>query len=529
MGIINSINLLFPKASGDSSTTPLQAATSGRAEHAAMDDGGASLCNSRVSKNAQPYIYTPLRTKSTIRLVKILPEKKAGKVVGTIFHFEEAEAPRYHALSYLWGDATPAGAIYLGDTAADTYLRPLHANLLSFLDSMWEQTRFDIFLWIDSLCLNQEDVQEKSQQVPRMGRIYANAGEALIWLGQDSAGEEMLRTLQNGRYSKEAGSFILRLPYWTRVWIIQEVVIPTFALVVYGRASIDFETLFTQMAFYKWQPGNSFFFFNIGELRKRGGKISLAQLVSNFPSSSSTRDIDKIYGLLGLAEESENGPSVAELIGVNYEKSLYEVMWDTIFECSEAWDQHWDVAYGMRRLLEDRNKSWLNEDITILEDYVQNPRTSDRHALFGEIALRACALATSLKYNEEEFWTNAIDEYGTSERHKPSGNYTELQNAAAIGLGLTRFAELTHSTWLSSLSRRLILCSEWKVKTQRSPGLYVEQLTTPVPTSISQAYLESFNTKKIAFKMQLDSAQLAVELDTEQGLSHCWALKIVVN
>ncbi|KAF2208887.1 hypothetical protein CERZMDRAFT_8174, partial [Cercospora zeae-maydis SCOH1-5] len=38
-------------------------------------------------------------------------------------------------------------------------------------------------LWIDAICINQIDAQEKSSQLALLGRIYSNAAEVLIWLG----------------------------------------------------------------------------------------------------------------------------------------------------------------------------------------------------------------------------------------------------------------------------------------------------------------------------------------------------------
>ena len=45
-------------------------------------------------------------------------------------------------------------------------------------------------LWIDAICLNQEDDEEKSKQVPRMSDIYSLAEEVIFWLGRNPPGED---------------------------------------------------------------------------------------------------------------------------------------------------------------------------------------------------------------------------------------------------------------------------------------------------------------------------------------------------
>ncbi|KAF2684980.1 hypothetical protein K458DRAFT_302064 [Lentithecium fluviatile CBS 122367] len=144
---------------------------------------------------AQPCIYKPLRIRHAIRLIKMLPDRVDNRVVCILHHFDQAEAPPYHALSYLWGDSTPVESIYLGDDPDHTYLSPLHENILVFLGCMWEQRMYDKFFWTDCLCLNQKDNEEKAQQVPHMGDLYANANDVLIWLGRESEKEEKLRTI----------------------------------------------------------------------------------------------------------------------------------------------------------------------------------------------------------------------------------------------------------------------------------------------------------------------------------------------
>ncbi|KAH8686137.1 heterokaryon incompatibility, partial [Tricladium varicosporioides] len=94
----------------------------------------------------------------------------------------------------------------------------------------------EIILWVDALCINQGDTLERTQQVKQMGTVYKKARKVLAWLGNpaDSSGEVMRYRASRGEreldlensteFSKYFDSFCSR-EYWTRVWVIQEVVL----------------------------------------------------------------------------------------------------------------------------------------------------------------------------------------------------------------------------------------------------------------------------------------------------------------
>ena len=85
----------------------------------------------------------------------------------------------YRCLSYVWGSAKDPKTIDVGG-----WPYPVTRNLHSALEQLRSRgIREDI--WIDALCINQQDDTEKSSQVAMMGEIYAKADEMLIWLGHD--------------------------------------------------------------------------------------------------------------------------------------------------------------------------------------------------------------------------------------------------------------------------------------------------------------------------------------------------------
>jgi len=166
----------------------------------------------------------------------------------------------YEALSYVWGDNTQPGSILLHGI-----LHPVTPNLESALRYLRYEDRPRV-LWVDAVCINQNDSAERTAQVRIMGDIYTMAETTLSWLGEASDDSdvalELIRALgdwtrehqgeifdDEGDDPPEDGSIqtttdaiewlgfplrnqnwpalwrLLERPYWTRVWIIQELAV----------------------------------------------------------------------------------------------------------------------------------------------------------------------------------------------------------------------------------------------------------------------------------------------------------------
>lgn len=85
--------------------------------------------------------------------------------------------PRYTALSYVWGLPTPRKTIICNGEEIIVTVN-LEAALLQFRDKSQERV-----IWIDQLCINQDDYDERSRQVSLMGCIYSMAEQVAVWLG----------------------------------------------------------------------------------------------------------------------------------------------------------------------------------------------------------------------------------------------------------------------------------------------------------------------------------------------------------
>lgn len=135
-------------------------------------------------------LYEPLR-KGEIRLLEVIPNSTR---IG--FHCELrtvalAEAKRgYQTLSYVWGDLTNPARISINDGSlaitralfdflCEWTRRSLASSLTHDINGQIE-TRL---LWIDAICINQQDVDERSAQVAIMHDIYSSSKGTISWLG----------------------------------------------------------------------------------------------------------------------------------------------------------------------------------------------------------------------------------------------------------------------------------------------------------------------------------------------------------
>ena len=101
--------------------------------------------------------------------------------------------PKYDALSYWWGEdeARNEIIIYSNETDGTSRMSISNSKRRNFfirpnLEAALQQIRSDkssVDLWIDAICINQEDKKEKTAQVLRMHEIYSNANNVCIWLG----------------------------------------------------------------------------------------------------------------------------------------------------------------------------------------------------------------------------------------------------------------------------------------------------------------------------------------------------------
>ncbi|KAI0423955.1 hypothetical protein F5Y09DRAFT_325745 [Xylaria sp. FL1042] len=144
-----------------------------------------------------------------------------------ILHFARNQAPPYAALSYTWGDGGETDMLQLNGRKF-----PVRRNLWSCLNYLGLNARYSKanYLWVDAICINQEDIEERNAQVRVMDEIYRNACYVSIWLGLDPRREIYrdrvggpIRTFDtDGFIWCEHAKQLADHEYWSRYWVIQE-------------------------------------------------------------------------------------------------------------------------------------------------------------------------------------------------------------------------------------------------------------------------------------------------------------------
>lgn len=128
-------------------------------------------------------IYDPLPPGTWVILLRLLPGSWAQPIRIEFFTIDLEGAPHHEAISCCWGNANHrTGIISYGSQFEIT------VSLFGALRRFWDDLLPRI-LWADAVCIDQSDVEEKSYQVNLMGEIYGRASRVLIWLGEDPDGD----------------------------------------------------------------------------------------------------------------------------------------------------------------------------------------------------------------------------------------------------------------------------------------------------------------------------------------------------
>jgi hypothetical protein len=142
-----------------------------------------------IEMDSTPYHYSPLNVEAQeIRLLTLLPATPGEpsskiRLVLDATPFTNDNAPNFEALSYAWGSTEHPVDIFVGPS--ENHTLEVTRNLAEALAYLRFKDRPRV-LWIDAICVNQQDLEERSQQVQRMADIFSKAARVLIWLGLET-------------------------------------------------------------------------------------------------------------------------------------------------------------------------------------------------------------------------------------------------------------------------------------------------------------------------------------------------------
>ena len=295
------------------------------------------------------YHYQALSDRE-IRVLDLAAGDASSALCCTIRHGSLDALPPYEALSYTWGipDKTEKIACHGGDIDI-TY--DLKSALLRLRDPVQTRT-----LWIDQICINQQDTLERNQQVRLMGEVYPQASGVLVWIGEEdedtrvglAALPDLLKALPVDRGNRvishsdiinkfgllvyNSGSWnalggLFARPWFRRVWVIQEAALAKLATVQCGSHIVSWPDMVDlcrfQVGLEKRESEAHDAMLAIEGLRERhtqGIERPLTEMLSMSVDFKSTDPRDKLFGLLGLATDAQ-----ATELDPDYSQSVQEV------------------------------------------------------------------------------------------------------------------------------------------------------------------------------------------------------------
>ncbi|KAF2712559.1 hypothetical protein K504DRAFT_372011 [Pleomassaria siparia CBS 279.74] len=269
---------------------------------------------------------------------------------GRLQDFELSEAPPFYTASYVWGENLHDQSTTTTTTIAlESGTLPVLSSLTPFLNMVCAHTDFSAkdWWWIDSLCINLKDTQEREDQVKIMGSIYQRAKRVIIWLGEEREPDsdctgvtrflsrlsslppefrtnKALRTklLEKKLDAQWRGvGRLLCRKWWTRVWTLQEYVLPPEARFYCGRHSISrgkFKSAMYNIHLCSTGSGDysneliprhafdaAFNRRRIHQWYQRYNGMGLVALMAYLGNQSATDARDMIYSVLGLINEQD--------------------------------------------------------------------------------------------------------------------------------------------------------------------------------------------------------------------------------
>ena len=196
---------------------------------------------SALPSPAQSSPYKSLNAdRDCTRLLRIEAAQDGDPIACTLFEVAFGDRPKFDALSYMWGDGKAECNIIVN--GVDYGVRQNLWDALHYLQKHAPDTDY----WIDAICINQKDVDERNRQVRMMHHIYFRAQTVVVWLGKTYAGYETvlpdLKALQHHKPSDQQADLgeiadatrnssaerslaekLYKDSYWKRLWIIQEI------------------------------------------------------------------------------------------------------------------------------------------------------------------------------------------------------------------------------------------------------------------------------------------------------------------
>ena len=322
------------------------------------------------------YCYEPL-SKGEIRLLTISPGEIDDFVQCRISKTLLSDRPDYYAMSYTWADET-GNQDHDCSVFLNGYDFPITSNCLAALKRIRKRDTSKP-IWVDALCIDQQNDLEKNHQVSIMPQIYAQAVRVLVYVGEPTPDESELLEFLESRKDDVPNRLELetKLPkffsrrWFSRVWVYQEVILSRAALLICGPFVLPWQFLHTRCLDILKMSANSDTsiyqnqlpsIFQVQKLRDRG-PIELFELLDLARPAQASDPRDKIFALLGFTFKAETGGLRAD-----YTKSTHKVY----LEVAETIARDYGISALLARSLFVEKEAHINYDELNIPFWVPN-------------------------------------------------------------------------------------------------------------------------------------------------------------
>ncbi|KAI0552265.1 heterokaryon incompatibility protein-domain-containing protein [Xylaria curta] len=295
-------------------------------------------------EGAPQYQYQRLSSPSEFRVLELFPST-ADEPVSYRLHTANWKAPpAYEAVSYAWGDGSHRYPVI-----CDGLQHMISLNLRDGLIAMRLKDRSRM-LWVDSICIDQRNTEERGQQVSHMRSIYEGASRVLVWLGPEVEfqGEKAITAMKEitsaclKREDKDmdetslksvdelwdvlptkrldglrcdnpetwkALAWLFSRPWFSRLWVIQEVNSNEDVRLLCGGFQVSWDaavvtasyilrnaTIHRHWGFPESNYSNAYY------MRRRFWlqRVSLPSLLNWGRSFKASEQLDRVYALMGM-------------------------------------------------------------------------------------------------------------------------------------------------------------------------------------------------------------------------------------
>jgi hypothetical protein len=205
--------------------------------------------------------YTPLSDlpDDTVRLLELCPGQPDDRIRCNLSTAQLRLRPRFAALSYVWGSEPASQEIELNGKRFH-----VRENLWQCLLRLRQPTT-PLILWIDAICVNQDDIEERNMQVQFMNHIFGTAKPVFAWLGEHIAAgcrnlqDDLLHflvclskdwknlyldTVEDLETFLNVGNAVVDIcksNYWSRMWIVQEIIVSQQLFLCFGSQRVGWK------------------------------------------------------------------------------------------------------------------------------------------------------------------------------------------------------------------------------------------------------------------------------------------------